>query len=238
MKKKLLLSSGILALASPFISATCVVRNKSENDNPAASPAPNPVTPPTSEPVTPPNTHPNTPPSVQPAPNPVTPPNTTPADQPAPNPGTNPNTEPILPNTTPVTPAPAKKDIKAEWNNIFRDSPTGADIFWHPSKEQLEKEHVKKHEYASAVSTLRLFDDTYTNDKKAAWDRIWSWEPLYNNISSKKDFTKEYKESLSKQKDKLLADQKKAWDEVDRLINNNDKYLSLIRSDLEAYKTD
>ncbi|MCE6115443.1 lipoprotein, MAG6090 family [Mycoplasmopsis agalactiae] len=230
MKKKLLLSSGILVLASPFISATCIVRNKSENDNPAASPAPNPVTPPTTEPVTPPNTPPNTPPSVQPAPNPVTPPttepvtppNTTPADQPAPNPGTNPNTEPILPNTTPVTPAPAKKDIKAEWNNIFRDSPTGADIFWHPSKEQLEKERFKKHEYASSESTLRLFDDTYTDAKnkalleKAKRDVAKSNDSVLRNSSS---IEKGNWIGISKDKEEKL---RKQLTDISESILNND----------------
>ncbi|WP_036433152.1 lipoprotein, MAG6090 family [Mycoplasmopsis agalactiae] len=160
MKKKLLLSSGILALASPFISATCVVKNKTENDTPATAPAPSPVTPPAAEPVTPPNES----PSVQPAPNPVNPPS----------------------NTEPTTPP-----------NAQPSNPT--------AKDKLEKEHSKKHEEASSESTLRLFDDTYTNDKRDALNRIWNWTPFYSNISSSKDFTKEYKESLSKQKEKLLV---------------------------------
>ncbi|MCE6061852.1 hypothetical protein J8A71_03005 [Mycoplasmopsis agalactiae] len=249
MKKKLLLSSGILALASPFISATCVVENKSENDNPAASPAPNPITPPTTEPVTPPNTPPNIPPTTEP----VTPPNTPPSVQPvpdpiappAPNPGTNPNSEPTLPNTTPVTPAPAKKDIKAEWNNIFRDSPTGADIFWHPSKEQLEKERVKKHEDASAESTFRLFDDTYTDaikeierkaEAKKAWEAALSKVPFWEDINSK-GLKEEYKDSLNRKHKLLLSYFKKLEDKNNSQISyktaENKKYILLLKNDLD-----
>ncbi|TKA59533.1 hypothetical protein MBOVa_1050 [Mycoplasmopsis bovis 8790] len=184
MKKKFLLSSGILALVSPFISATCVVKNKSENDNPAASSAPNPITPPTTEPVTPPNTH----PSAQPAPNPITPPTN--------NPVTPPNTQPSNP---PVNDKLEKErgkkheeasakltaDLFSDANGrsaesiksrIYRDSISGLDIDWNPRRDK-ELEIASKidnliaievHNESSSESTLRLFDDTYTDAKNKA----------------------------------------------------------------------
>ncbi|UUM25383.1 hypothetical protein NQV05_03215 [Mycoplasmopsis agalactiae] len=200
MKKKLLLGSGILALASPFISATCVVKNKSENDNPAASPAPNPVTPPTTEPVTPPKTPPNTPPTTEP----VTPPNTPPSVQPAPNPITPPATNPVTPpNTQPSNPpandklekeqgkkheeASAKltadlfsdangRSVESIKSRIYRDSISGLDIDRNPRRDK-ELEIASKidnliaiedHNESSSESTLRLFDDTYTDAKNKA----------------------------------------------------------------------
>ncbi|MCE6090963.1 hypothetical protein J7894_02900 [Mycoplasmopsis agalactiae] len=197
MKKKLFLSSGILALASPFISATCVVKNKSENDNPAASPAPNPVTSPTTEPVTPPNTPPTT--------EPVTPPDTPPSVQPAPNPITPPATNPVTPpNTQPSNPpandklekehgkkheeASAKltadlfsdangRSVESIKSRIYRDSISGLDIDWNPRRDK-EIEIASKidnliaiedHNESSSESTLRLFDDTYTDAKNKAY---------------------------------------------------------------------
>ncbi|EIN15140.1 Hypothetical protein, predicted lipoprotein, Spma family [Mycoplasmopsis agalactiae 14628] len=185
MKKKLLLSSGILALASPFISATCVVKNKTENDTPATAPAPNPVTPPAAEPVTPPNES----PSVQPAPNPVNPPSNT-------EPTTPPNTQPSNPPANDKLEkelgkkhedASAKltsylfsdangRSIESIKSRIYRDSISGLDIDWNPSRDS-EWGIARKidnliatedHNESSSESTLRLFDDTYTDAKNKA----------------------------------------------------------------------
>ncbi|TKA59532.1 hypothetical protein MBOVa_1040 [Mycoplasmopsis bovis 8790] len=231
MKKKFLLSSGILALASPFISATCAANVKSENKNPEKPATSNPITPRSDQPINTPVNKPADNASVEPA-------ETQPSNE-ATNPAAN-NSNSNTNNTV------VKKDIMADWNNIFRNSITGADINklfdedtikeWN--RQKAEKERGTKHNNASAELTFRLFDDTYKNEIKKAWEKAFDLSDDYTNISKRDDYTKEYKTHLSKLKQTLESINEKNWKQVDKTIENNDKYLSLLRDDLNTYKTD
>ncbi|QVJ95571.1 MAG6090-like repeat-containing lipoprotein [Mycoplasma mycoides] len=81
-------------------------------------------------------------------------------DTPKPKPGGKEKDETKPNETTPITPK-QPKPATISWNNIFRDSATGADINLNPTKEQIEKEERKLEELVKNI----LKDNNKINDQ-------------------------------------------------------------------------
>nr|WP_220344831.1 hypothetical protein [Mycoplasmopsis agalactiae] len=99
------------------------------------------------------------------------------------------------------------------WDEIFNDSPTGYDIFWHPSKDELEKEEKRLDD-----EVKKILDENKKINEKIFNEFIKSHiDSIFRDSATGMDIT------LHPSKDELEKEEKRLDDEVKKILDENKK---------------
>ncbi|MCE6061857.1 hypothetical protein J8A71_03035 [Mycoplasmopsis agalactiae] len=99
------------------------------------------------------------------------------------------------------------------WDEIFNDSPTGADIFWHPSKDELEKEEKRLDDEVKKIldENKKINEKIFNEFIKSRIDSIFRDSPTGMDIT------------LHPTKEELEKEEKRLADEVKKILDENKK---------------
>ncbi|CBH40882.1 MAG6090-like repeat-containing lipoprotein [Mycoplasmopsis agalactiae] len=110
------------------------------------------------------------------------------------------------------------------WDEIFNDSPTGADIFWHPSKDELEKEEKRLDDEVKKIldENKKINEKIFNEFIKSRIDSIFRDSPTGMDIT------------LHPTKEELEKEEKRLADEVKKILDENKKISEKIFNEFVA----